>query len=663
VFRFFLNGTEITDQPEGWDGMTSSIKRDDLTGGLIFDADIKFKSYGGQDLYVALKTAWDADKFGKSTLDIFQRSGTAGNVLIHAGTIFHSDLKWKLINNAVEFKVEDASFYSKINANKSVESNVDVTLSKNLVPITAPTFFQLECHKVSNGNYYAQKRYAYKLYDVIKYYIDFMSDGTIGFESDCFGVGGVFEGYCIVGGDELYSHAHLVTPRMSFQKLFEDLRKRFNVRFSMIGSITSPIMKLEPNAFWFESADVYTIPEPPDEVVMNVNQSLLYANVKVGSEKYETTSAMTFPDVQSLVAFREETFHFEGTNNVDNTLDLVGSLVISNSSIDLCLELLSGYDSYNEDVFLIHYDTVTNRTISSDWLGLGHHFYNETLNNVNILNRWSDSLPNNIIANFANTNNNRFEAVMTNTAVQPTVVIAGGSGTSIGGPLRFDDDYTLGNDPGGNYGGTTPQGSPVTQPLSIYTAPANGRYTFTSEVLLACQLTPIGGNNVGSVEAEVYFQKFDSTNNQIDDFYAGRVFIGSSGNVSLSGTWITYMLSTEYVAVYLNLVSPNVSVGNAWLFSYQVRPFQTKFRCDAIDLGGGVLSAVNPEAYKCVKMDFKYPMTLSDYQSIRASKSGIIEVPLLNNESIRGWIENVKFDHYGGETSFSLITDGNTIYR
>ncbi len=189
MFRFFLNGTEITDQPEGWDGMTSSIKRDDLTGGLIFDADIKFKSYGGQDLYVALKTAWDADKFGKSTLDIFQRSGTAGNVLIHAGTIFHSDLKWKLINNAVEFKVEDASFYSKINANKSVESNVDVTLSKNLVPITAPTFFQLECHKVSNGNYYAQKRYAYKLYDVIKYYIDFMSDGTIGFESDCFGVG------------------------------------------------------------------------------------------------------------------------------------------------------------------------------------------------------------------------------------------------------------------------------------------------------------------------------------------------------------------------------------------------------------------------------------------------------------------------------------------
>lgn len=659
MFKFYLNGNEIFDQPEGWDGITSSIKRDDLTGGLIFDADIKFKSYGGQDLYVALKTAWDADRFGTSTMDIYQRSGSAGYVLIHAGTIFHSDLKWKLINNAVEFKVDDASFYSKIKANKSIDTNVDVTLSKNLVPIVAPVHFDLDCHKVSNGTFYAQKRNAYKLYDVIKYFIDFMSDGTIGFDSECFGVGGIYEGYCLIDGKELYDHLHLTSPRLSFQKLFEDLRKRFNVRFAMTGSITSPVMKLEPNAYWFNSTDTFTMPEPPEEVLLNVNQSLLYANVRVGSEKYETTSAMTFPDVQSLVAFREETLHFEGTNNVDNTLDLVGSLVISNSSIDLCLEKLSGYESYNDDVFLIHYNPGTNQTISSDWLGLGHHFYNETLNNVNILNRWSDSLPNNIVANFANTNNNRFEAVMTNTAVQPTVLVAYGTGNVVGGPIRFDDDFTLGNDPGGNYGGTTPQGTSVSQANSIYTASANGRYTFTSEVSLTIGFGGIG-SSPPTLRAEVYFQKFDSSNSQIDDFYAGQIFISSVGNYIISGTWTTYMLSTEYVGVYLNFYSTG---NNALVFSYQVRPIQTIFRCDAIDLGGGVLSVVNPEMYKCVKMEFKYPLTLSEYQSIRSSKSGIIEVPLLNNESIRGWIESVKFDHYGGETSFSLITDGNTISR
>ena len=660
MFQFFLNGTQIVDQPEGWDGMTSSIKRDDLTGGLIFDADIKFKSYGGQDLYVALKTAWDADKFGTSTLDIFQRSGTAGNVLIHAGTIFHSDLKWKLINNAVEFKVDDASFYSKIKANKSVESNVDVTLSKNLVPIIAPVHFDLDCHKVSNGTFYAQKRNAYKLYDVIKYFIDFMSDGTIGFDSECFGVGGIYEAYCLVDGKELYDHLHITSPRLSFQKLFEDLRKRFNVRFAMIGSITSPVMKLEPNAYWFNSTDTFTMPEPPEEVLLNVNQSLLYANVRVGSEKYETTSAMTFPDVQSLVAFREETLHFEGTNNVDNTLDLVGSLVISNSSIDLCLEKLSGYESYNDDVFLIHYNPGTNQTISSDWLGLGHHFYNETLNNVNILNRWSDSLPNNIIANFANTNNNRFEAVMTNTSVQPSVVIAGGSGATIGGPIRFDDDFTLGNDPSNRYGGTTPQGTAVSQANSIYTAGVNGRYTFSSEVAITYNAGVFGGGSIGTTQAEVYFQKFDSSNSQIDDFYAGRIFMTANGSYTLSGSWTTYMLSTEYVAVYINFVSTG---GSTWFYAYGIIPFFTKFRCDTINLGGGIIADVNPEMYKCVKMEFKYPLTLSEYQTIRSSKSGIIEVPLLDNESIRGWIESVKFDHYGGETSFSLITDGNTISR
>ena len=659
MFKFYFNGTEVVDQPDGWDNIASSIKRDDLTGGLVFDADIKLASYGGQDLYIALKAAWDADKFGTSSLDIFQRNGTVGYILIHSGTIFHTDCKWKLINNSVEFKVDDTSFFTKINSNKNIESSIDVTLSKNQVPIVAPTYFELEMHKVSNGTYYAQKRNAYKVYDVIKYYIDFMTDGTVGFESECFDTGGEFEDYCIVGGHELYEHDHTVSPRMSFQKLFGDLKKRFNVRFAMVGSITSPVMKLEPNAYWFNNSDTFTIPTPPDEVLLNINQSLLYANVKVGSEKFETTSTMIFPDVQSLIAFREETFHFEGTNNVESTLDLVGSLVVSNSSIDLCLELLSGYESYDEDVFLIHYDPATNRTISSDWVGLGHHFYNETLNNVNVLNRWSDSFPNNIASNFFNASANRFEAVMTNAAVVGTTLISGSPGTGIPiGPLRFDDDYTLGNDPGTNYGGSTTQGQPVSAALSYYEAPANGRYTFSTDVLIQIGLTSVP-SITPSMRIRVNFQKFDSTNNKIDDFFGNWINVTTASNVILSSSWITYMLSTEYVAVYLE--AETVTAGT--IIGYQVRPFQTKFRCDAIDEGGGILSVVNPEGYKCVKVDFKYPLTLSDYQGIRASKSGIIEVPLLNNKSIRGWIENVKFDHYGGETSFSLISDGNTIYR
>ena len=67
MFKFFLNGTEIANHPDGWDNISSTIKRDKFSGGLLYDADIKLMSYGGQDLYVALKTAWDTDRFGKSS--------------------------------------------------------------------------------------------------------------------------------------------------------------------------------------------------------------------------------------------------------------------------------------------------------------------------------------------------------------------------------------------------------------------------------------------------------------------------------------------------------------------------------------------------------------------------------------------------------------------
>ena len=668
MFKFYFNGTEVNDHPEGWDDINSSIKRDDLTGGLIYDADIKLKSYGGQDLYIALKAAWDADKFGTSSLDIYQRSGTQGYVLIHSGTVFHSDCKWTLINNGVEFKVDDTGFFTKINNNKNIESSVNVSLSKNLITITPAPSFDLEVHKVSNGTYYSNKRKAYRVYDCIKYMIDFITDGTIGFESECFDTGGIYDGYCLLSGEELIYHNGYQAPRLSFNTLIDDLRKRFNVRFAMVGNLNNPIFKLEPSGYWFATQDVYNVATPPDEVLLSVNQSLLYSAVKVGSDRYETTSTMVFPDVQSLVAFREETLYFAGTNNVDRTLDLVGKLVVSNSSIDLCLEQLSGYEGYNDEVFLIHYNTANNKTISSDWVGLGHHFYNEPLNNMNVLQRHSDNLPSNTISNNVNSSSERFTAVNTSNSTYVQITHDISATSNIDGPVQFDDDFTNGEDPGTNYGGGTPQGTTVTALNSYYTAPSNNSYIFTAQVgidvlglVTPSTPTPVI-TSAGSWIGKLHFKKFAS-GVEIDSLDTGFVIMSLPGQYSVSGSYFTLLNAGETVEVYLKFEA-NVTPDPVDLqFVYSIIPFATTFSTNGGEDAAGIVVSNNSEAYKCVKVDFKYPLTLSEYQTIRASKSGIIEVPLLNNKSIRGWIENVKFDHYGGETSFSLISDGNTIYR
>ena len=87
------------------------------------------------------------------------------------------------------------------------------------------------------------------------------------------------------------------------------------------------------------------------------------------------------------------------------------------------------------------------------------------------------------------------------------------------------------------------------------------------------------------------------------------------------------------------------------------------FSCNGIDIGGGTLSESNPDNYKAMKIDFNYPLSLQEYLTIRGSKLGIIRIPVNDSEFVQGWIQNLKYNHFGGEAAFTLITDGNTVYR
>lgn len=665
MFKFYLNGVEIQDHPDGWDNMASTIKRDDLSGGLIFDTDIRLISYGGHDLYQSLKTLWETDRFGSSTFDVYQRSGTSGYILIHSGSLFHSDMKWALVNNSVEFKVDDSSWYAKINNNKNIESSLDVPVSKNGVIITACPSFQITLHKVLNGSNLSPYRLAYKVHDVLKYLIDFMTDGTVGFQSDTFNTGGQYEGYCLISGPEMYDHLHTISPRLSFEMVFESLKKLFNLKFAITGSMTAPVIQIETSEYFWDKSTAYTLSDVPEEVLLTVATDKLYSGVSVGCNKFETTSSLRLPDILPMTTFREDSFHFQTVDNIDNILDLKYGLVSSCAAIEVVTELLSGYESYDQDTFIINYDPATNKSIQSDWVNSGHHLYNETLNNINILNRWVNSFPGDVVANFFPVNNNRFQANRTTAAADNGLTVTH-SDSYIGtdGPVCFNDDFTLGFDPSGNYGGTTPAGTNVNVANSIYTAPVNGNYTFTAGVYVQItnyQFVLIGGQSYPK-EVSIHFQKFNAANVMIDDLICpGQSFFNNIWNV-VTGTWNTYLNAGEYVAVYLHFKYTSVPAnpGN-WFYTYKINPNQTVFACTGIDSGYMTIRVPAGNGYKALKINFKYPITLADYQTIRSSKSGLISVPLSGNRSIQGWVENVKFEHISGETTFSLVTDGDTI--
>lgn len=671
MFKYYLNGVLVNDTPDKWDSIDTSIKRDDMSGVLLYDSNLRFATYAGQDIYTILKNKWETDRFGESTFDVYQRAGSAGYLLIHAGTIFHSDMEFNLINGSINFKTEDRGFYAMVNNNKSIDVNIDQSSSKNQVNIGGCPSFQLEVHKVSNGTYYANKRQAFKVYDVLEYLIRFMSDDRIGFESDTFGPGGQYEGYCIVAGHEMIKHDGTISPRLSWQKLSNDLIKRFNVRFAITGNAANPIIKCESVDRFYSGDITYTVPDIPSEIRMKIDTNMIYSGVNVGSEDYEATSSLTFPDVQYLISFKQDNLYFKGTNNIDRTMDLVGSFVISNSSIEVVLEQLSGYDNYDEKQFLIHYDTAINKSISTNWTSLSNkHLYNETLNNINILNRWSSSFPADIISNFFDPDNNRFKAIRTfdQTANAHSISdysLFQGNGYD-SGVIRFEDDFQNGYDPGQNYGDTTPQGNQVGTTASYFTASTGGLYSFAASLKVHATRSFTSTNIALLYNAKrIFFNaRMEKSTGEVfngPQMMLERNELDKTFFVNISHT--TYMNVGDTMEVRLFVDIESTVVHSPYRITSFVIELGSYFVSNGSDIGGGTLSPANTDEYKCVKMNFSYPLTLQDYMTIRASKEGLIKVPITSNTAINGWVESLKFDHSSGEATFELISDGNTIYR
>ena len=164
----------------------------------------------------------------------------------------------------------------------------------------------------------------------------------------------------------------------------------------------------------------------------------------------------------------------------------------------------SGYDGYNEDVFIIEFDAATNKAKRGNWNGqVGKYYYNESLNNINVLNRWSYDFPNNVLGNIIDVDANRFLATLTQNIMGVTYSDQDSDGTTYTsasnarelGPILFDDDYSgIGEDPSNNYGNGTTQGNPISAINSVYTCPTDGSYSFNSQIQIIFKYNFTGTN-------------------------------------------------------------------------------------------------------------------------------------------------------------------------
>lgn len=639
-FLFLLDG-QYVDDPKGWEDLDTTIKRDQALSGILISQEAQLEFYGNG--YDYIKTQFDSQGFCFAIeIEIRQTCDQINYTQIFKGVIYLSDCVFDLERCSVKVKTVDDGFYARINNNKSIKAKLDVGRSKNDIAITPCTSFAVEFFDPFDGIYdTTNKPHVFTAFDVFRFLVSFMSDGAVDFVSDIFDTGGEWEGRCITIGSEVRLWDEAVIPELSFQEVFTELNKKKRLGFSVEKINGRPTLRIEEAEYFFGQTTATTLPDAKS-VTCQMDTSQLYSQVHLGSSITDDTIPPTgeFPESIAFVGFKDETYHIIGQCNVDRTLELNSSWIISSNIIQLIF--VRGVDTYDSDIILVDVDMATNKAVQTNWLNVGSFvYYNEVFNNQNTVTRWLGGIPNSIAHYLGNAD----DTFLASSTADTGLITATFPPVSDDILIQFDNDYTSPNhDAGNNYGNGTVQGNPVSLANSRYTAPAAGVYTL--DVSIKLQISGFG-------DFICWGLWYDAS-----DTFIGILTFGTlndaTGSKTLTGSYTVNMAQGDYVKINLNYAVSFVPLETS--FTYYIKAGST-FSCSATNTGGGEYFEIDPSQYKIKKYTFKYPMTFDQLTTIKADTKKLITFTTNNNVQHTGWIDTIKYYHHNKVADITLISN------
>ena len=310
--------------------------------------------------------------------------------------------------------------------------------------------------------------------DCFEYIIAFITDGTVGFQSDYLDNLPDDESMCLVVGSELRTgNGTSLAPEINFEDINNVIHKLDNTFFTIqFTPANKPIIRLENDDFFRDNTGTLKF-EFLEDLLQSFDTSRLYANITLGSNhfKKDTSASFSLPYVPFLTHV-EETYQIGGVCNTDADLNLVSEYVYCNNRIE---SVFAGNDDFDDDIFIIQYTKTTSQATQGFYLteaAVLPALYNERMLNSNVSERHKIHGE---LAKFFGTNpdNDKFRASTTSDGTlhqdntDPAVIINEGV-------IEYDDDFTDPNfDTGGNFNTV----------LFRYVAPALGFYFFESHWL------------------------------------------------------------------------------------------------------------------------------------------------------------------------------------
>jgi len=681
MMKFMFDGNYV-DPALNWQEITSTLRRDkDQNLFLLFqEYTLEFDGSG----FAYIKAIVDGDTFCEEIVVSILKECDGQEQLIFKGTLFIVDVEINERTCIANCKVNDMSFFSRINNNKNIDTALDADFTKNLAQITAPVVYELDVHRVLN-NVLKYTVDCCRVFEAFKYFISFMSDNKVGFASSLFGINGQWEGLCITTGERLRG----VTPSIkvgrwepfSFNDLFNEINKRIPIVLLIDDPYGSPVVRIE-SIDYLNNANIVYSANDIEEIVSSYDQDKLYAVVRFGSPVDDTFT--DFPETINFYGFKQEEFHILGTCNLDQTLDLTCDWITSSNIIQRLVDF--GDQGYDNNIFLIDSiltNATSGRTTNTNFIGSNpaRFFYNEELNNQNIADRYIEDLSDSLAAFFVETQDGRA------LAYRATNLACSGTPNYLT-PVTTTQFNTTESFDFGNYY------DPV---LCRYTALETGVYNFKAQIRIQCQAGTLNGkgyyqfwcvhrDSLGNV-IQIYQMydpilnptnpyitpnpTFPSINNQV--MYIGpNTILGVTINGIIAPTSIA-MTQGDYIDMQVNYdpattvypAAPPYPLGSV-LGSNRGTIIggidNTYFECTTANNYGGIFVNVDQRNIRVQLHKFTYPMTQTDFDAILANPVGRFTFGMNGQDPRFGWIQELKYNHTTGLADITLQTSKASQY-
>jgi hypothetical protein len=643
----------IQKQPEGITKLLHRVYYSSELSGFLEEINGELTFYGAD--YTFLRRAYLTNS---CNIIPFELSDGCGLVL--DCNMFLNECEWRPDLCQVKGQLVDGGFLSLIDQNMGIKAYVNVGRSKNDVDITSSVLEQTNLYyygqnqQGGGGDIAAQNRVGVRVYDAFKMLVAFMTDGALGFESDFFRPDDINRGYyTLITGNSLRTGDVNSFPYISFEELYKDCQRLFNLSFATetVGGVKR--LRIEPTSYFRQNNASITLANP-DAVTQTSNEKSFYQKVEFGSNEFDNDDYTYYPKVAFLGARKEE-YHLGGQCNTKNVLKLRTEVLITDTNrIQAALPVLSGgaNDPSNitdEDTYLIlHYSDNSVANYPNPLFPTTLVYFNELLTNFQTALRWGDGIPNSIYL-FLGSGLNGAQAVTLANYLpnyQPITIILAGA------YLTFPfDTFPNGYDPNGNMVQSTDNLflgtlTPIwTFGQTMFVAPVDGIYTGSVRLLL--------DNIDPTAFSQLLLSRFDTVaSGNIIALQTGDIPQTATNLYLSNGVWVwegsfTFnLLQDERLCVQLNPAEAAMTVlaGSSFTVGSNFTISQT----------------YNPEDANLIDTAIKYPITSQTWQTYLNNRHGIISVPF-NNGAIQGRTNDLSRNLNDGMTEVKIVsTFGDT---